>query len=100
MEAQNSTTTQSSYNENKDTSDDEKLRKLLKPKASSKQIVQVLEESYCNNDIDGSTCKVIKELESYDDNNFLVSIQGTKYLLKVSPFDCLVNEIMYACFLL
>jgi len=84
MEAENSTTTQSSYNENKGTSDDEKLRKLLKPKASSKQIVQVLEESYCNNDIDGSTCKVIKELESYDDNNFLVSIQGTKYLLKVS----------------
>ena len=58
------------------------MRKLLKPKASAEDIARILKEDYCENEDD--SCEVIQELESYDDNNFLVSISGVKYLLKVS----------------
>ena len=66
-------------------SSDEEMRKLLKPNPSEDDIVKVLHESYvldssgsCVNDV-----RVCKQLESYDDCNYLVEINKCEYILKV-----------------
>mmetsp|Transcript_13079 Transcript_13079/g.19526 ORF Transcript_13079/g.19526 Transcript_13079/m.19526 type:complete len:668 (-) Transcript_13079:35-2038(-) len=59
---------------------DEEMRKLLKPSPSADDILKVLRSSYCN---DGDDVKVSKQLESYDDCNYLVEINNTKYIVKV-----------------
>lgn len=45
--------------------------------------MELLQKSYCKTSDEKSSCKVIKELDSYDDNNFKVQINDTNYLLKV-----------------
>lgn len=58
---------------------DEEMRKLLKPNPTHEQVVEALQTGYHENSI-----KIIKELDSYDDSNFLVQTDnGTKYLAKV-----------------
>jgi len=58
---------------------DEEMRKLLKPAPSADEVVSALRSSH------GRTFTVVKELESYDDVNYLVTDgeSGTKYLAKV-----------------
>ena len=59
-------------------SDDEVRRKLLKPKPTSEQVTEAIQKTYSCSQV-----SIIKELESYDDSNFLVQVDGTKYLAKV-----------------
>lgn len=71
--------------------DDENRRKLLKPKISIDQALCILTEYYLPKqnavpgaDSDGSArAEVVRELDSYDDVNFLVKIDGVKHLLKI-----------------
>lgn len=58
---------------------DEDRRKLLKPKVSTNQVLSILTEYYT----EGQTAEVIRELDSYDDANYLVKIDGEKALLKI-----------------
>ena len=65
-------------------SSDEEMRKLLKPNPCEDDIVKVLHGSYvlessgsCGN------VRVCKQLESYDDCNYLVEINECQYILKV-----------------
>ena len=60
---------------------EEEMRKLLKPNLTREQVLCILTSSYCRSEHDAF--QVIRKLDSYDDNNFLVSISKTKYLLKV-----------------
>lgn len=65
----------------KDDNDDlseEEWRKRLQPKCTPAQILEILRSE--NGDAD---CVVISELDSYDDNNWLVSVDRVKRLLKV-----------------
>ena len=84
-------------------STDEEMRKLLQPVPTEEQLLQMLRQYYCTsptkeNDDDRtgnptaqgcnaenntSVVRIIKPLDSYDDANFLVQIQGTEYLLKI-----------------
>ena len=57
---------------------DEELRKCLKPDPEEDQILQAIRETY-----QVSNVSIVKHLESYDDCNYLVLINGTKYLTKV-----------------
>ena len=66
-------------NNNEEPSDEE-MRKLLKPNPSADQVVQVLLKSYVEPE---QQVKIVKELESYDDKNYWVEIDGTPYLVKV-----------------
>lgn len=59
---------------------DEEMRKLLKPNPSAEQILLALQSSYAE---PGQEIKFIKDLDSYDDRNFLLEIAGTPYLAKV-----------------
>jgi len=61
------------------TPSDEEMRKLLKPNPTNEQVVEALKNGYSKPSI-----KIIKELDSYDDKNFLVETDdGTQYLAKV-----------------
>jgi len=55
---------------------DEELRKLTKPAVPHDLLVSAVSEYY------GRTT-VIQQLDSYDDCNFLIEIDSTKYLLKI-----------------
>ena len=62
-------------------SSDEEMRKLLKPNPTDEEVLAVLSETYPNMKL-----KIVKELDSYDDKNFLVvdtANDETKYLAKV-----------------
>lgn len=63
----------------KELSDEEK-RKLLKPTPSAEQVLVALQGSYA---VPGQEIKFKKDLESYDDRNFWIEIDGTPYLAKV-----------------
>mmetsp|Transcript_9183 Transcript_9183/g.13346 ORF Transcript_9183/g.13346 Transcript_9183/m.13346 type:complete len:650 (+) Transcript_9183:48-1997(+) len=56
---------------------DEEMRKLLKPAPIDDQILVSLNESY------GPGISIVKELDSYDDVNYLIEMDGIKYLAKV-----------------
>ena len=58
---------------------DEDRRKLLKPKVSTNHVLSILNEFYTED----QTAEVIRELDSYDDVNYLVKIDGEKALLKI-----------------
>ena len=60
--------------------DDEDRRKLLKPNVSSEKVLSILNEFYIAND---EKAEVVCELDSYDDANYLVKIDGEKALLKI-----------------
>lgn len=62
------------------TENDEDRRKLLKPKVSADQVLSVLNEFYITKD---QHAEVICELDSYDDANYLVKIDGEKALFKI-----------------
>lgn len=62
---------------NTDSSNDEKLRKCLKPDPTQEQVLEAILKTY------GQDAKIVKELESYDDRNYLVELDSTKYLCKV-----------------
>jgi len=59
---------------------DEEMRKLLKPAPSAEQILVALQGSYV---VPGQEIKFVKDLESYDDRNFWVEIDGIPHLTKV-----------------
>ena len=59
---------------------DEEMRKLLKPVPSAEQILVALQASYAE---PGQAIKFVKDLESYDDRNFWIEIDGTPYLAKI-----------------
>ena len=56
---------------------DEEMRKLLKPTCTMEQVEEAITESF------GGTVKIIRALDSYDDQNFMAEWNGTKYLVKV-----------------
>jgi len=64
-----------------DSSNDEKLRKSLKPDPTNEQVIQAISETY------QQEVTIVKELESYDDRNYLIELGSsgtkTKYLCKV-----------------
>ncbi len=59
---------------------DEEMRKLLKPNPSTEQILLALQDSYAE---PGQEIKFVKDLDSYDDRNFLLEIGGTRYIAKI-----------------
>lgn len=60
---------------------DEVMRKLLKPSPKFIDILKILQENYASSS--SSSCKVLEQLDSYDDCNFKVEIDKKVYLLKV-----------------
>lgn len=64
---------------------DEERRKLLKPAPTEEQLLQLLKDNYCEEEKkdDDSACKLIQQLDSYDDVNWKVKIDGKPYLLKI-----------------
>jgi hypothetical protein len=63
------------------TKSDEQMRKVLKPNPTQDQVLEVIRKSYVDNK-DADSVKIIRQLDSYDDSNYLVEIAGTRYLLK------------------
>lgn len=61
---------------------DEQMRKVLKPNPTQDQVLEVIRKTYVD-DKDVDSVKIIRQLDSYDDSNYLVEIAGTRYLLKV-----------------
>jgi hypothetical protein len=61
---------------------DEQMRKVLKPNPTQDQVLEVIRKSFVSN-VDADSVKIIRQLDSYDDSNYLVEIAGTRYLLKV-----------------
>lgn len=61
------------------TPSDEEMRKLWKPNPTPAQVVEALQNGY------DKTVKIVKELDSYDDVNYLVQDcnDGTEYLAKI-----------------
>lgn len=57
---------------------DEELRKCLKPNPSNDQVIQAIKNTYKTSDV-----TIVKELESYDDRNYLVLVDNQKFLAKV-----------------
>ena len=62
-------------------SSDEERRKLLKPSITPKQAVGIMKNLYSDSKDD--KIEVLNELESYDDVNFKVILNGVPYLLKI-----------------
>jgi hypothetical protein len=99
MASSATTTTTAATDGDHGTISDEEWRKLLIPNPSIEQIVEVIRTHYfagtddsnnnSNDDGNGGTTKpvvqikVIKELDSYDDKNVWLSINGTDYVAKV-----------------
>ena len=77
-------------NDGENASNDEVMRKSLKPDPTNEEVIQAIASTYKH---EPSNVKIRKELESYDDRNYLIEIstQGgnsndavvTKYLCKV-----------------
>lgn len=63
-----------------DTSNDEVMRKFLKPAPSNEEIIKAIATTY---KCDASEVQILNALESYDDRNYLVQLNNTKYLCKV-----------------
>lgn len=59
---------------------DEEMRKLLKPTPSAEDVLLALQKSYAE---PGQEIKFVKDLESYDDRNFWIEIDGKPFLVKV-----------------
>jgi hypothetical protein len=63
---------------------DEQMRKVLKPNPTQDEVLEVIRKSYVgDNKDDADSVKIVRQLDSYDDSNYLVEIAGTRYLLKV-----------------
>eukprot|EP00804_Cyclotella_cryptica_P009540 CCRYP_006254-RB/>CCRYP_006254-RB protein AED:0.05 eAED:0.05 QI:307/1/1/1/0.33/0/4/670/323 len=59
---------------------DEDRRKLLKPKVAAEEVLSILNDFYVAGD---EHAEVLRELDSYDDANYLVKIDGERALLKI-----------------
>jgi len=59
---------------------DEEMRKLLKPNCSGEEVKEALKETFF---LKAANVKIKKQLDSYDDVNFMIEMDGTPYLLKV-----------------
>jgi len=68
----------SSKNEESSSSKDEEMRKCLKPNPSNDQVLKAIRDAYGTSNV-----SIVKDLESYDDRNYLVVIDGKKFLAKV-----------------
>jgi Ser/Thr protein kinase RdoA (MazF antagonist) len=70
-------------------SDDEVRRKLLKPIVTEEEALSILVDLYIpdgfdiSKDVELPRAQVLQALDSYDDVNYLVKIDGTKAVLKV-----------------
>jgi Ser/Thr protein kinase RdoA (MazF antagonist) len=69
-------------------SSEEVMRKLLKPVLSESQVLEVLVRSYVADvpvaqSTDTGGVEILQQLDSYDDSNWKVAINGDLYLLKV-----------------
>ena len=56
---------------------DEEMRKLLKPACTVEQVEEAVRKSF------GENIKILKALDSYDDQNFMAERDGTNYLVKI-----------------
>lgn len=67
--------------------EDEARRKLLKPKVTAEEALSILIDCYIPDGFGTNPelprCEVIQQLDSYDDINYLVKIDGNKALLKI-----------------
>lgn len=61
-------------------SNDEVMRKCLKPDPSQSQVIAAICQNYQQPQ---SSVKILKELESYDDRNYLIQMKDKKFLCKV-----------------
>ena len=61
---------------------DEAMRKLLKPDPTKEQVIEILQLFYATKDTNSNVI-IKKELDSYDDKNYWVNIDGTDYLAKI-----------------
>lgn len=61
-------------------SNDEVMRKCLKPDPSQSEVIAAICQNYHQPE---SSVKILKELESYDDRNYLIEMKDKKYLCKV-----------------
>lgn len=60
---------------------DEERRKLLKPSITEEQAMEVMKTLYTTKDDD--KVEILTQLDSYDDVNYKVSLNGTLHLLKI-----------------
>ena len=67
--------------------EDEARRKLLKPKVTPEEALSILTDLYIpdgfGHNVELPRCEVIEQLDSYDDINYLVEIDGERALLKI-----------------
>ena len=68
---------------NKSSLSDEELRKLLIPKPTKDQILQILKDHYVDPKKHTSKVSYVQTLDSYDDSNHWVQIDDIDYLCKV-----------------
>jgi Ser/Thr protein kinase RdoA (MazF antagonist) len=71
-----------------DSSSDEVMRKLLKPLLTQAQVLEILTMSYVSDvpvaqSTDAGGVEILQQLESYDDSNWKVAINGDLHLLKI-----------------
>ena len=62
---------------------DEEKRKLLKPSITTEQAMDIMKTLYAKDEEGSDKIEILTQLESYDDVNFKVSLNGTLYLLKI-----------------
>mmetsp|Transcript_27678 Transcript_27678/g.60951 ORF Transcript_27678/g.60951 Transcript_27678/m.60951 type:complete len:442 (-) Transcript_27678:55-1380(-) len=67
---------------NNNSSEEEILRKQLKPDPTADQVIDAV-RTYFYNGKEGVDIKLKKELDSYDDRNFWITVDGINYLAKV-----------------
>ena len=69
-------------NSSNSNNEEEILRKKLKPNPTVEQVIDVVRNQFCdgNEDVD---IKLKKELESYDDRNLWITVDGVDYVAKV-----------------
>lgn len=69
------------------TQTDEERRKLLKPSISLDVAKSIIDNLFANGSssstVDTSKTEILKQLDSYDDVNFLITVDGTKRVLKI-----------------
>lgn len=69
-------------NNNNDNGEDEILRKKLKPNPSVEQVLEAVRFHFFGAGV-AHRVELVKELDSYDDKNLWITVNGTNYLAKV-----------------
>ena len=65
---------------NGDSPSDEELRKLWKPEPTDEDALSALKSTFA---AESTSVKILQSLESYDDRNYKVEMDGTPYLFKI-----------------